>query len=515
MIRAQLPVISVLFFSLCQAVFADVQLPRVFSSHMVLQREMPVPVWGKAVPNEKITVTFAGQSKTATADAKGDWSVQLDPLTASNEPATLTVSGNNQVRLDDVLVGEVWVGSGQSNIDTDVPDYLHCDPVLKEAWVEEHPQLRLYRSDVGDGWQLTGQAALRRYSAQLFYFGMKLQEELGVPVGVMEGAVRGSPAGHWITHEMLLADEKVKAEIDDYNRKRMEKFRGEHESWRKKIEEAKAKDKLPKEPKEPKEPQLAGAPSASSGDYFAAHIQPMIPFAIRGVLWDQGEGGPGTLGVSQRTLIAAMVRGWRRAWGQDFAWLYVQKPSGRGCALNPDDPVNRGAMAFTPELPGKPHEWQKGWPHRFEYLFMKDDNPRVFLVLASDLAPGVHPENKSGYGTRACRVALGAVYGRALEYYGPVYASHTVEGNKLRVKFSHIGKGLTCPAGQLLQGFALAGGDGKFYWAKAQIDGDTVVLSCPEVPSPVAASYAWAPVDITWANLFNRDGLPALSFKTE
>jgi sialate O-acetylesterase len=500
--------------------FAAVALPRVLSSHMVLQRDMEVPVWGTADPNETVTVAFRGQQKSASADAQGKWIVRLDPLPASGEPADLTVTGSNTLTLSDVLVGEVWVGSGQSNMDTDVPDYVKADLPLAEAAGKNHPQLRLFRSDVGNGWQETTPQALRRFSAQLFYFGMKLQQELGVPVGVMEGAVRGSPSAPWINREAFKADpalQKAMAAEEAKNpfEKKMEKYNEALAQWQQSVDAAKAAgtagDKLPKPPVQPappgEEPIIA--------HFYEQHIRPMIPYAIRGVLWDQGEGGPGLSYVSQRVLMAALIRSWRADWSQgDFPWLDVQKPSGEGCALDPENPINKGAAAFSP-LPASPPGWQPGWPPRWDWFGIMKDNPNVFLVSTSDLATGVHPSNKSGYGTRDCQVALGAVYGKPVEFYGPMYQSFSVEGGQLRLSFTHVGRGLACQEGQKLQGFALAGEDKKFYWADAAIEGATVVLSSPKVPAPVAARYAWAPFDITWANLFNKDGLPALGFKTD
>ncbi|MDD5349390.1 MAG: hypothetical protein PHQ12_04185, partial [Chthoniobacteraceae bacterium] len=200
-------------------------------------------------------------------------------------------------------------------------------------------------------------------------------------------------------------------------------------------------------------------------------------------------------------------------WGQgEFPWLYVQKPSGGGCALDPANPVNAGALPFVP-LPKDPpaSDYFSGLRHE-GYAVMK--NPNTFLVINSDLAPGVHPPTKSGYGTRDLQVALGAVYGKPVEYYGPMFQSVKAEGNKLRVSFTHVGKGLTVPAGQKLQGFCVAGEDKKFRWADAQIDGRTVVVSCAEVPHPVMVRYAltWP---LAWANLFNAEGLPALGFHSD
>jgi sialate O-acetylesterase len=250
-----------------------------------------------------------------------------------------------------------------------------------------------------------------------------------------------------------------------------------------------------------------------TGNSYERLIRPLIPYAIRGVLWDQGEGGAVDGPIWQPMVMAALIRSWRADWGQgEFPWLYVQKPSGGGCALNPDSPANKGVMGFAP-LPKDPPSTDYFASLRQDgYRIMR--NPNTFLVINSDLAPGVHPPTKSGYGARDVQVALGAVYGKPVEYYGPLYQSFRVEGGKVRIAYTHVGRGLSVPQGQPLQGFCLAGSDKKFHWAAAVIDGQTVVLTSPDVPNPVAVRYAWT-WPLAWANLFNLDGLPALGFRTD
>ncbi|MDD5349700.1 MAG: hypothetical protein PHQ12_05765, partial [Chthoniobacteraceae bacterium] len=389
---------------------AAVTLPAVLNSHMVLQRDMPVPIWGTADPNEKVTVQFRGQQKTATADAQGKWMVKLDPLKVG-EPGTLTVTGNNTVTLTDVLVGEVWLGSGQSNIDSPVNMYTGNDPVLKEAAAKSYPNLRLFRApNAKNGWTETKPDRVGGFSAQLFYFGMKLQGELGVPVGLVEAAVAGSPSGPFLSQAAFDADPDIqkalaKADADEPIEARMKKYEETMAKWQKDADAARAagtpENKLPWHPSMPKPYS-----QIKTGDRYEKLIRPLIPFAIRGVLWDQGEGGAVGKPIWQPMTMAALIRSWRADWGQgEFPWLYVQKPSGGGCALDPANPVNAGAMPFVP-LPKDPpaSDYFSGLRHE-GYAVMK--NPNTFLVINSDLAPGVHPPTKSGYGTRDLQVALG------------------------------------------------------------------------------------------------------------
>jgi len=373
---------------------------------------------------------------------------------------------------------------------------------------------------------------LKNFSALLFSFGLPLHKELKVPVGLLVGAVGGTPSGFWLSQEALDADQACKEVIarsaanGKYD-EAVKQYEASLEKWKKDIEEAKQKGEK-KLPREPQKPRKAGECNGKVGNLYERNILPYIPYAIRGVIWDQGESGTAIEGVDQYTLMGALIKGWRKAWGQEFSFLYVQKPSGGGCAWDPADPVTSKAEKFT-NLPGSV-------PGDGEYREMHIrimTYPNTFMVTSSDLGPGIHPVNKSGYGVRGARVALGAVYGKSVEIYGPVYKSHKVDGGKIIISYDHAGKGLAVRkddsaapsvgstgspqvvSGQgKLQGFAVAGEDGRFVWADAVIEGDKVVVSSDKVAKPVSIRYAWAG-NHHWANLFNKDGLPAIPFRTD
>jgi len=521
------------FVSLISTAPAAVRLPAVLGSHMVLQQGIKVPIWGTADPGEIVTVKFRDQQKTAMTDAQGKWMVKLDPLKPGN-PAPLTISGSKSITLDDVLVGEVWVGSGQSNMGTLVSMYAEHDLPLKEAMNTSLPQLRLFRVMQPGGWQEVTPDNVNKYSAELFYFGMLLQKELNVPVGVMEGSQGGTPSLYFISQQAFNADPTIQALLVKWDAEhapiavQQKNYEDALAKWKVNITAAiaatfpsspnptapapdlsstKSIDKalLAKYP-QPQPPVLAV--ETKTGDVFERLVRPMIPYGIRGVLWDQGESGTGLRSVTQPVLMSALIRSWREDWGQgDFPWIYVQKPSGGGSALNPDDPVNAGALPFAPLPKDPPASFAS--THVEGYSIMKFSN--TFLAITSDLATGIHPINKSGYATRESKVAFGAVYEKSIEYYGPIFQSFKIEGAQIRISYTHIGKGLTVPPDQKLQGFAIAGGDKKWHWANAAIDGETVILSSPDVPNPIAARY-WP---FAWANLFNIDGLPASGFRTD
>ncbi len=493
-------------------VWAEVKLPPILSDHMVLQRETPVNIWGTATAGERVTVRFEKQEKNTTADNDGRWSVKLDPLTAGG-PFEMTVSGTNTIKLSDVLVGEVWVGSGQSNMAGNVGGYAKGDAVLESlAAASPYGKIRL----TGKGpWREATEPNVRGFSALLFSFGAKLQKDLDVPVGLMLGAVGGTPSGAWLSEAALAADPTCQELI--------KKYAETYPALLKKYEEVDlpAFEKLAKEAVAAGKPAPRKLPPPSkpgtlndrpAGHLYEAHIRGMQPYTIRGVLWDQGESGTQINGVDQYTLMGAFLRGWRKEWGQgDFPFIYIQKPSGNGCAFDSANPVTAQAQPFT-ALPATPGQAGDGTYVETHVRIMQ--YPNSAMAISSDLGPGIHPTNKSGYGHRAATVALGMVYKKPIEYYGPLYDKHTVDGDKVRVSFTHVGQGLTQRHGDKLQGFAIAGEDKQFHWADAKIDGSTVIVSSPKVDKPVAVRYGWGN-NRTWANFFNQDGLPAISFRTD
>jgi len=484
---------------------AEVKVDPMFGDQMVLQQEMPVPVWGTADAGEKVTVAFCGQKKETTACKEGKWSVKLDALKLG-KPGVMTVSGKeNKVEFKDVLVGEVWVGSGQSNMAGGTGGYARRDAVLDKWSKEEVPNLRLY---IRGRWEKAGPNTSKSFSAIAFAFAYSLQKELKVPVGVMVSAQGGQPSGRWITPAM--AADSCCPVLKSYGAGGAEKVQAAYEAALKKWQAEKAKaEKAGK-----KFTQRGPRRPIKMGDLYVGGVEKFVPYAIRGVLWDQGESRTAIPEVDQITAMTALINGWRKAWDQgDFHFLHVQKPSGGGPAWDPSNPVNTGAVKFT-EQPTAPQVVPLG---RLKYPL---DHVKIAtlknapIVTAIDLGPGIHPSCKSGYGARACRVALGSAYGKDVAICGPTYKSHKAEGNKIRVSFDNLGKGLAYKHGKKLQGFEVAGADGKWDWAEATIDGDSVVLVNAKIAKPLEVRYGVGQRP-SYANLFNKDGLPALLFTTQ
>ena len=492
---------------------AEVKLPPVISDHMVLQRATTVPIWGTASPGEKVAVSLAGQKRATVADAKGQWRVLLDPLPVA-ERLSLIVQGENTLTLEDVLVGEVWLGSGQSNMAGPVRTFKGNDTGLQRIHAAApYPRIRLIKQG-GTGWQIATPEIVDGYSALLFAFGARLQAELGVPVGLMLGAVGGTPSGFWLTEEMYRRDSACQAQAKEFAATydfaaATKAYERQIAAW--KMGEAKAKQEGRKVGRAPTPPAPAGESAGRIGHLYEAHVRPYVPYAIRGVLWDQGESGTAITGVDQFNVMGALIRGWRQDWGQDIPFLYIQKPSGGGTAWDLENPTTKNANPFSP-LPAQVPGTKDGLAREVHLRIWQ--HPRTALVTSTDLGGNTHPVNKSGYADRAVSVALGFVYGRRLEISGPLYASHTIEGNKVRVRFTHVGGGLSARHRDQLQGFMIAGADREFHWADALIAGDSVLVSNPHVTAPAAVRYAWSGA-APWANLFNQDGLPAQTFRTD
>ena len=491
---------------LCLPAFLSAAPPKVdrmFSDHMVIQQDLAAPVWGTAVAGEEITVQFRGKTKTTKAGEDGKWSIKLDPSKVGEASELKVSTKDGSVVFKDVLVGEVWIGSGQSNMAGGAGGYARNDEVLsKNLEAGPYPGLRLYTRG---GWNVADAQTGAGFSAIHFSFGLELHKSLGIPVGLMVGAVGGTPSGMWLSPEMAEGDSELSKLFQEANGISIADYsagKGDyHEKWKAEEEKAKAEGKK------------APRPPIKIGSLYERHIQYMMPYGIRGVLWDQGESKTQIPGVSdQYVVMNALVNGWRKTWGQgDFPFLHVQKPSGGVAPWDPENPTNKGAKAYRPNKPQAGSTTPHSLAYQLDHVKM-GTIPNAPLVPAIDLGVGIHPACKSGYGARACQVALGAVYGKDVAVSGPVYKSHKLEGDKIRISFDHVGKGLAFRHADSLEGFEI--GDGKKWaWAKAVIEGDTVVVSSPDIPNPKHVQYAFFRSP-EYANFFNKDGLPAQPFTT-
>jgi len=503
---------------------ADVTLNGLFTDHMVLQREMPVAVYGKADPGEAVIVAFAGQEKATTGDKTGCWSVKLDALKASKSAATMTVSGKNKVTLNDVLVGDVWVCSGQSNMEWSLRDCNRPDDI-KDA---DFPLLRQFfvpcglgktpRADGtynGNAWTTCSPQSAGHFTAVGFYFARKISSETGIPIGLIKSAWGGTRIQPWIPYSSMalvpqLANDKQI--LDNQIKAYVEALAAAEPRMSAYVAETKIA--LTKNGELPVPPELKSYPIGDAGAWGSIYngmIHSLIGFPIKGVIWYQGESN-GDEGDSYFHEMRALVLGWRKAWNQgDFPFYYVQLASFQNPNNNPQggDGWARVRMAQNKAL----------------------SIPNTGMAVAIDLAdvgnPGdIHPKNKRDVGERLALWALVKNYGKKdLIYSGPLYKEIKVEGTKIRVFFDNVGSGLTVatkkgydPVVKESQGklrkFAIAGEDKKWVWADAVIEGKAVVVSSSEVPKPVAVRYAFT-MNPDGCNLYNNEGLPAAPFRTD
>jgi sialate O-acetylesterase len=423
--------------SLTHTVVAEVKLPSVIGSHMVLQRDRPLTIWGWADPGEQVTVKLDAQKVSAKADDTGAWKVKLGPVKADGKPHTMTISGKNEIVLEDILIGEVWLGSGQSNMEWSINASRGAKENLAAA---DRPTIRLFHvpkvqntkpaADVAAKWNICSPETLGKFSAVLYHFGVRLQKDLDVPIGLINSSWGGSPIEPWI------------------------------------VEESK------------------------SGGMYNGMIAPIVPFALRGITWYQGESNV-SQGFKYLDKMELLIKGWRRVWDAELPFYFVQISPWAG---------------YKAELPPL-------WEAQVASLKI----PGTGMVVSTDLVDNIkdiHPANKQPYGERLARWALARVYGKKdLVVSGPLYKSMKIEGNKIRIHFAHTGGGLESRDGKALTDFEIAGKDGKFSEAQAVIDGDSVVVSSASVPEPTQVRFAWR--NTPNPNLMNKDGLPASPFRTE
>lgn len=485
---------------------ADVKMPAIFGSHMVLQRDQKDRVWGWAEPGEEVTVQIAGQTHTAKAGDDGAWHVMLDPMPAGG-PHEMTVKGKNTLKFDDVLVGEVWICSGQSNMQWNVGNANHADLEIAAA---NHPNNRLItvpnrgtqepQKDFNGRWVPCRPDTVGGFSAVGYFFGRQLYQTLGVPVGLINDSWGGSACEAWIRRDILASDPRYAELMKKWEdlEKNQEKGKAEFEKrlarWREEVARARAENKRP--PRRPSSLDQLMSGNARPGNIYNGVLKPTIGYGIRGVIWYQGESNAGRA-YQYRDMFPLMIKSWRDEWGQgDFSFYWVQLAD------------------FMNESP-EPRE--SSWAELREAQTMTMDRlPKTGQAVIIDVGEGrdIHPRNKQDVGMRLARWALARDYGHKIECQSPTYKSMEKNGNKVLLTFDHVGKGLYTFDVPEARGFTVAGADHKFHRAKARVVGNNKIeVWSDDVSEPVAVRYAWA--DNPVCNVYSRDGLPATPFRTD
>lgn len=524
---------------------AAVELHPLFGDHAVLQCDQPLPVWGSAAPGERVEVAFAGQTRATTADPAGRWRVTLDPLAASDQARELVATGSTTATARDVLVGEVWLASGQSNIRAELRAAHNAAEVLPDA---RDPALRFFtvrmvpsaepRDLVAGAWTPTTPDHAKSFSAVGYFFARELRRATGKPVAIIVSGWGGTPIQAWTPLESLRREPPLAKPLAEWdqalarhrevlaNPRLAADYRRDLDRWRQEIEPAflqanrdhqaaKAAGRdpgpkpLPAAP-EPANPDPMDTPSPSRRPQtptvaYNGMIAPLAPFALRGVLWYQGE-QDGSRGLAYRDLLPRLIDGWRTLWKAPLPFVIVQLP-----AFGSDP----GPVAT------------RGWPWLREAQAMALKLPRTALAVTLDVGDpaDVHPANKHDVGLRAALAARRVAYGETIVASGPVLEAFDFSDGRARLRFGSTGGGLT--PGQApwrargvdplptdrLTGFFIAGPDRRWHPADAVIDGAEILVSSPAVPAPAAVRYGWSASPR--CNLYNREGLPAAPFRTD
>ena len=482
---------------------ADVRLPAIFSDHLVLQRDASVAVWGWAEPGEEVSVSVAGETQATKGGKDGKWMVKLAKLKAGG-PHTLTVKGKNTLTVNDVLVGEVWLGSGQSNMAMTVQSSKDFEqekaaanfPRLRMFTVDRNPQ-RTPQSDCKGSWKITTPENVGPFSAAAYFLGRELHQKLGVPVGLINSSYGGTDIAAWTSEDAQMKVPALKAAFEKWAKddaayvpeKAKANFEKQLAAWKEKAKKARAaKQQPPRAPRAPVQPRLSQNHPAN---LYNGMIVPILPYGIRGAIWYQGEhnsrdAASGQLYGKQLPLL---IKDWRTRWGCEFPFAWVQLPN-----------FNR---------PGD------GWMIVRESMLKSLAVPKTGMAITIDIGDptNIHPTNKQDVGKRLALWALGTVYGEKVSAVsGPLPSGHKIRGNEIVLSFTHTNGGLVAKGGAL-KSFVVAGEDKQWKPATARIEGDKVVVSSADVPKPVAARYAWA--DNPDCNLFNGAGLPASPFRTD
>ena len=503
---------------------ADVKPNPLFTDGAVLQRGQPVPVWGTARDGEKVTVEIDKQ-KVSTTAAGGKWSVNLKPLKEGG-PLSLKITGDNAVTVNNLLVGEVWVCSGQSNMEW---KFAQAHNAKEEGPKADFPKIRMFTvkkttsgkplTEAEGSWVECSPQTVGGFSAVGYFFARDLYQKLGVPVGMIHTSWGGTPAQAWTSLEGFGNDPELKGYADAAKQKlanydaavaaypaKLEEFKTKAKEWEETVgkayqetlkswNEAVAQAKQAGQPLPPKptpsspQPKAPAGPGGGSGEpatLFNGMLAPVIPYGIKGAIWYQGESNA-KQSKQYQTLFPAMIADWRARWKQgDFPFLFVQI-----APFNGQPPEIREAQFLT---------------------LAKVKNTAMAVTTDVGNATDIHPNKKEPVGQRLALAARALAYGEKIEYSGPLYDSMTAKGGKITLSFKHVGGGLVAKDGEL-KGFTIAGADKQFVPAQAKIEGSTVVVSAEGVAAPKAVRYGWA--NVPDVNLYNKEGLPASPFRSD
>lgn len=495
---------------------AKVKLASPFKNHMVLQQNSFVTIWGWANPEEKINLNFGKGNYNVTADTIGNWKIVLNSFKAGG-PYTLVVKGENEIIIEDVYFGEVWLCSGQSNMDMTVAreDRYWCGVLneVEEVKNANYPFIRVFdvpfitkdepQYTVEGIWEIVSPETVGHLSAAAYFFARELYNKYKVPIGLITSAYGASTAEAWTSRPALERNKEFQFLFENYLEKCAKydtndgakiKYAIAMEKWKSESEKAKAEGKdIPREPKDPNPRHDQHMPCV----LYNGMIAPLVPYTIRGAIWYQGESNYPTANIYDK-LMETLIYDWREAWKQgDFPFIYVQLANHQNLI---EVPVKDDPMVLVREK-------------QLKNLSVRNTAMVVAIDNNSPEDPGnIHPKNKQEIGKRLAIAAMGKVYNEPITFMGPIFNYMQISGNEAILHFENVGEGLVCK-GEKLNGFAIANENKEFVWANAKIIDDKIIVSNPEIENPLYVRYGWSknpPV-----NIYNKEGLPASPFRTD
>lgn len=478
---------------------AELRLPSIFGHHMVLQRNIENPVWGWANPGTDVSVSFKGQTATAKADEEGRWQVKLAAHPGSSHALNMTIrAGSDSITLSNIVIGEVWVCSGQSNMQWSVSQSYDPDLEIASA---NYPNIRLIsvpqvgtqelQDDFEGQWDICTPDTVGQFSAVGYFFGRQLHQTLGVPIGLIDNAWGGSAAEAWVKRDVLEKDGRFDAYIAEWEKTEATfDYEKAMADWKEKVAAAKEAGKPA-----PRQPRNVLAGQHRPGNLWAGVLNPIIGYGIRGTIWYQGESNAGRA-YQYDDLFGLMISEWRKAWGQgDFPFYWVQLADFRDEVETPGD-----------------SDWAELREAQTNTLAL----PNTGQAVIYDIGEGrdIHPRDKQNVGKRLARIALARDYGMQIHHLSPSFESMEIQGNKAILTFKDVGSTLYTFDVREAVGFSIAGEDKVWHNANGKLLGQNKVeVTCEAVPNPVAVRYAWAVNPV--ANLMSREGLPVVPFRTD
>ena len=517
----QLSVITaclICFLSPNTELLAELKLPSFFSNQMVLQRNKPVSIWGWAEANTQVDVVFHGNTVSTKSNENGDWRITLPAMKANGRGMNMVIeNGNDRVELKNILIGEVWFASGQSNMAFKLQNSLDAKTDLPKS---NNPAVRFFlatntpaaqpQTNIEGTWNLSSPETSGKFSAVAYYFAKQINQETGIPVGIIQSCWGGKRSECYTSREAMLSNSHGKKMIAELDREAKsfdsaaakKKYDAAMANWEKKAAAVRSQNKnkpnserarLPRRP-QPIKPTYENERNPTV--LYNGMIHPFVGYTMRGAIWYQGEANakPGLAEIYQE-MFTLMIQDWRTRWNDEFPFYFVQLAN----------------FQSVTTAPGQRSDWATVQDQQRKTLELAGTGMATINDVGE--AKDIHPKNKKTVGLRLARWALNNDYKKPMTVSGPLYKSSRVEAEKMIIEFDHTGAGLKSSDGKPLQRFEITGDNQTWHWADAKIHNDTIIVSCKEVREPKAVRYAWA-ANPAGANLVNSENLPASIFST-